>query len=56
MDGRIKTLSGVLRITILTIYLISIIKMSDAGVKTMFENKMYRIVQGAMALPRGVKL
>jgi len=30
--------------------------MSDAGVKTMFENKMYKIVQGAMVLPRGVKL
>jgi hypothetical protein len=45
MDGRIRTLPGVLRIPIVSINLIFVSKMDDQGVKTMFEKEACRMVQ-----------
>jgi hypothetical protein len=56
MDGRIRTLPGVLHILGLARNLISISKMDDAGVKTMFEKGTYKIFQGAMVLLKGVQV
>jgi hypothetical protein len=42
--GRIRTLPGVLHIPILARNLISVSKMDDAGVKTVFEEETYRMV------------
>ena len=50
INGRIRTLSGVLHIPGMAINLISISKMEDAGVKTIFEKGTCRMVQGAMVL------
>jgi hypothetical protein len=55
MDGRIRTLLGVLHIPRLASNLISLRKMDDTGVKTMFENGTYRMVRGAMVLLKGVQ-
>jgi hypothetical protein len=55
MDGRIRTLPGVLHIPGLDRNLVSIIKMDDAGVKTMFEKETYRMVRGEMVLLKGVQ-
>ena len=52
--GRIKTLPSVLHIPALTRNLISVSKMDDAGVKTMFEKDTCKMVRGAMVLMRGV--
>jgi hypothetical protein len=54
IDGRIRTLPGVLHIPRLAINLIYVRKMDDAGVKTIFEKETYRMVRGAMALLKGV--
>jgi hypothetical protein len=54
MDGRIRTLPGVLHIPILARNLIFVSKMDDKGVKTMFEKESCRMVQGEMVLLRGV--
>jgi hypothetical protein len=53
-DGRIRTLLGVLHIPKLARSLISISKLGDARVKTIFEKKTCKMVQGAMVLMRGV--
>jgi hypothetical protein len=53
-DGRIRTLLGVFHIPKLARNLISISKMSDAGVHTIFEKETCKMVQGAMVLMRGV--
>jgi hypothetical protein len=53
-DGRIRTLPGVLHIPKLSRSLISVSKLSDAGVKTIFEKNTCKMVQGAMVLMRGV--
>jgi hypothetical protein len=45
IDGRIRTLSGVLHIPVLDINLISVRKMDDAGVKTIFEKETCRMVR-----------
>jgi hypothetical protein len=55
IDGRIRTLPGVLHIPGLAINLISIRKMDDAGVKTIFEKETCRMVHGAMVLLKGVQ-
>jgi hypothetical protein len=52
--GRIRTLPSVLHIPGLARNLISVIKMDDAGVKTIFEKETYGMVRGAMVLLKGV--
>jgi hypothetical protein len=44
IDGRIRTLIGVLHILYLARNLIYVIKMDDAGVKTIFEKETCRMV------------
>jgi hypothetical protein len=55
IDARIRTLPGVLHILGMARNLISISKMEDAGVKTIFEKGTYRMVRGAMVLMKGVR-
>ena len=55
IDGRIRTLSGVLHIPGLARNLIFVSKMDDAGVKTIFEKETCRMVRGAMVLLKGVQ-
>ena len=54
IDGRIKTLPGVLYILGLARKLIFVRKMDDVGVKTIFEKETCRMVRGAMVLLREV--
>jgi hypothetical protein len=54
IDGRIRTLPGVLHIPGLDRNLIFVSKMDDAGVKTIFEKETYRMVRGEMVLLKGV--
>jgi hypothetical protein len=53
-DGRSRTLPGVLHILGLERNIISVSKMSDAGVHTIFEKDSCKMVRGAMVLMRGV--
>jgi hypothetical protein len=53
--GRIRTLLGVLHIPRLARNLISLIKMDDARVKTIFEKETCRMVRGEMVLLKGVR-
>ena len=55
IDGRIRTLPGVLHIPGMARNLISVSKMEDAGVKTIFEQGTCRMVRGAMVFMRGVR-
>jgi hypothetical protein len=55
IDGRIRTLPGVLHILGLDINLIYVRKMDDAGVKTIFEKETCKMVRGEMVLPKGVR-
>jgi hypothetical protein len=55
IDGRIRTLLGVLHIPRLARNLISVSKMDDAGVKTIFEKETCKMVQGEMVLLKGVQ-
>jgi hypothetical protein len=52
-DGRIRTLPGVLHIPKLARSLISVSKLSDVGVKIVFEKNTCKMVRGAMVLMRG---
>ena len=54
IDGRIRTLPSVLHIPALARNLISVSKMDDASVKTMFEKDTCKMVRGALVLMRGV--
>jgi hypothetical protein len=54
MDGRIRTLPGVLHIPGLAKNLISVSKMYETGVKTLFEKRTCRMVRGAMVLLKEV--
>jgi hypothetical protein len=56
MDGRIRTLPGVLHTTGMDRNLIFVSKMDDAGVKIVFEKETYRMVRGAMMLLKGVHI
>jgi len=47
---------GVLHIPALARNLISVSKLDDAGVKTVFEKDTSKIVQGALVLMRGVRI
>jgi hypothetical protein len=53
-DGRIRTLIGVLHIPKLSRSLISVSKLDDAGVDTIFGKNTCKMVRGAMVLMRGV--
>jgi hypothetical protein len=53
--GRIIKLSGVLHISVLVKNLISVSKMDDAEVKTIFEKETCRMVRGAMVPLKGVR-
>eukprot|EP00253_Pinus_taeda_P031916 PITA_31916 len=53
-DGRVRTLPGVLHIPALARNLISVSKLDDAGVKTVFEKDTCKRVRGALVLMRGV--
>jgi hypothetical protein len=53
--GRIRTLPSVMHIPGLARNLISMRKMDDVWVKTIFEKETCRMVQGAMVLLRGVR-
>jgi hypothetical protein len=55
IDGRIRTLPGVLNIPGLARNLIYVSKMDDAGVKTIFEKETCRMVRGVMVLLKGVQ-
>jgi hypothetical protein len=55
IDGRIRTLPGVLHIPGMARNLISVSKMEDVGVRTIFEKGTCRMVRGAMVLMRGVR-
>jgi hypothetical protein len=55
IDGRIRTLLSVMHIPGLARNLVSIIKMDDAGVKTIFEKETCRMVRGVMVLLKGVQ-
>ena len=48
--GRIRTLPGVLHIPALARNLISVSKMDDAGVKTVFDKDTCKMVRGALVL------
>ena len=54
--GRARTLSSVLHIPALAENLISISKLDDVGVKTMFEKDTCKMVRGALVLMRGVRI
>jgi hypothetical protein len=56
MDGKIRTVIGVLHIPRLARNLISVIKMEDARVKKMFEKETCRMVSGVMVLLKGVRI
>jgi len=51
--GRVRTLPGVLHIHTLAKNLISVSKLDDAGVKTMFEKDTCKMVWGALVLMQG---
>jgi len=52
--GRVRTLLVVLHILALARNFISVSKLDDAGVKTMFEKDTCKMVWGALVLMRGV--
>ena len=54
--GRIRTLLGVLHIPALDRNIISVSKMDDAGVKTVFEKDACKMVWGALVLMQGVRI
>src|SRR5271168_194580 len=54
--GRVRTLPGVLHIPALARNLISVGKLDDAGVKTVFEKDTCKMVRGALVLMRGVRI
>eukprot|EP00253_Pinus_taeda_P002527 PITA_02527 len=54
--GRVRTLLGVLHIPALARNLISVSKLDDAGVKTVFEKDTCKMVRGALVLMRGVRI
>eukprot|EP00253_Pinus_taeda_P019884 PITA_19884 len=54
--GRFRTLPGVLHIPALAKNLISVSKLDDASVNTVFEKDTYKIVRGALVLMWGVRI
>jgi hypothetical protein len=55
IDGRIRTLPGVLHIPDLARNVFSVSKMDDVGVTTIFEKEICRMVRGAMVLLKGFR-
>ena len=56
MDGRIITLPGVHHIQRMSKNVISIRKLDDVGVKTMFEKETCQMVRGTMVLLKGFQI
>eukprot|EP00253_Pinus_taeda_P028573 PITA_28573 len=54
--GRVRTLSGVLHIPALARNMISVSKLDDAGVKTVFEKDTCKMVRGSLVLMWGVQI
>jgi hypothetical protein len=54
IDGRIRTLLGVLHIPGFAKKFIYVCKMDNAGVKTIFEKETCKMVRGEMVLMKGV--
>ena len=54
--GRVRTLPGVLHIPASAINLISVTKLDDAGVKTVFKKDTCNMVRGALVLMQGVQI
>eukprot|EP00253_Pinus_taeda_P035675 PITA_35675 len=54
--GRVRTLPSVLHIPVLAKNLISVSKLDDAGVKTIFKKDTCKMVWGALVLVRGVRI
>eukprot|EP00253_Pinus_taeda_P029934 PITA_29934 len=54
--GRVRTPPGVLHISALARNLISVSKLDDAGVKTVFEKDTCKMVRGALVLMWGVRI
>eukprot|EP00253_Pinus_taeda_P012798 PITA_12798 len=54
--GRVRTLPSVLHNPALARNLISVSKLDDAGVKTVFEKDTCKMVRGALVLMRGVRI
>ena len=54
--GRVRMLPGVLHIPALAKNLISVSKLDDAGVKTVFKKDTCKMVRGALILMRGVRI
>ena len=54
--GRVRTLPSVLHIPALARNLISVSKLDDAGVKTVFEKDTCKMVRGALILMQGVRI
>eukprot|EP00253_Pinus_taeda_P009991 PITA_09991 len=54
--GRVRTLLGVLYIPALARNLITISKLDDVGVKTVFKKDTCKMVRGALVLMRGVRI
>ena len=54
-DGMVKTLPGVLHIPGLARNLISVSKISDAGIQVIFNKESCKMVRGAMVLARGIR-
>jgi len=54
--GRVRTLLGVLHIPALAKNLISVRKLDDAGVKTVFEKDTCKMVRGARVLMWGIRI
>eukprot|EP00253_Pinus_taeda_P021488 PITA_21488 len=55
-SGRVRTLLSVLHIPALVRNMISVSKLDDAGVKTMFEKDTYKMVWGALVFMWGVRI
>jgi hypothetical protein len=55
IDGRIRTVPGVMHIPGLARNLIYVSKMDDAGVKPIFEKETCRMVRGEMVLLKGFR-
>jgi hypothetical protein len=55
-DGRSRTLLGVIHIPGLERNMISVSKMSDAGMHALFQKDLCKMVRGAMVLMKGVQI
>jgi hypothetical protein len=54
--GEVKGRNGVLHVLGLARNVLSVSKLNDVGVQLVFSNKVCKLVQGAMALAKGVRV